>query len=461
MRTSRKYADPTELGVAPFVHIRLFAASLGAAVAGTTLSWTSPALDHLQDPNSTSPYHATTEQASWIGSLLAVGALLAAIPSGIAADKFGRKYPILALTAPYALSWALVVNSGNIWTLYAGRLLAGTGIGGICTLAPMYIAEITEEATRGPICSLFPLLFSIGVMGTFVVYAWAEYYMLCYVLSVVPVLFGVSFAFMPESPKYLVKIGREKEAKEALHFLRGEFYDVNSEIMEMRRDVLGMQGEKATLAEILRDGVYRKSLVACIVLFVFQQLSGINAVIFYTVPIFKAANSSLDPLASSLLVTSVQVVVTVLVMYIIDRLGRKVYLLQSTVIMSMCLFLLGLYFHLKSVQIEHPLMDAVPLASLMVFLFTFSMGFGPIPWVVVGEINTPEIIGTVSGIAAVANWTSGFVVTKTFGPMLEAIGPHWTFYLYGFYNALGTVLVSVFVPETRFKTPHEVFAKGA
>lgn len=343
--------------------------------------------------------------------------------------------------------------------LYIGRIIAGLGIGGTCTIVPMYLSEIVEDVTRGPICSLFPLLFSIGVLLTFIVKLWTEYYMLSYILSIIPVLFGISFMFMPESPKFLVMKGMEKKAKDSLHFLRGEFFDVNSEIMEIKKDVNSSTGDKASLIEILRDGAYSRSLLACVILFIFQQFSGINAVIFYTVDIFKAANSNLDPLISSILVASVQVFVTILVMLIVDKLGRKFYLLQSSIIMAVCLFSLGLYFHLKLIGITNSLLNLIPLISLMLYVFTFSLGFGPIPWIVVGEINTAEIIGTVSGIAMVANWLCGFIVTKTFGPMLESIGPNWTFYIYSILNILSTVLVTIFVPETRFKQPHEIFAK--
>lgn len=322
----------------------------------------------------------------------------------------------------------------------------------------MYIAEITEEVTRGTICSLFPLLFSIGVLLTFVVYIWAEYYLLSYILAIVPILFGVSFMFMPESPVYLVKTGKDKEAKGALKFLRGDYYDVNSELMELKREANISVAEKASLVEIVRDRVYCKSLTACLILFIFQQFSGINAVIFYTVPIFKAAKSSIDPLLSSITVASMQVVATVLVMYIIDKLGRKVYLVVSFAVMSVCLFLLGFYFHASYLGMEFGFMDLIPLVSLMFYILSFSVGSGPVPWVVVGEINTPEIVGTVSGVSMVANWLCGFVVTKSFAPMLVSLGAHWTFYIYAAYNVLAVGLVVFFVPETRFKIASEIFA---
>lgn len=327
-------------------------------------------------------------------------------------------------------------------------------------MVPMYLAEITEDVTRGPICSLFPLFFSTGVLVTFVVKIWTDYYLLTYVLSIFPVLYAATFLFMPETPVYLVKRGEDQKAKESLIFLRGDRYDVNSELLEIKKEVAAStSGEKASLLEVFKDRIYFKTMLACIIIFIFQQLSGINAVIFYTVPIFKAAKSNMDPLVSSILVAAVQVVVTILVMFIVDKFGRKIYLLLSGIIMAICLFLLGLYFHLKLLDVSNSFLDILPLLSLMTFIFSFSFGFGPIPWVVVGEINTPEIIGTVSSIAMIANWFSGFVVTKSFAPLLNATGPHFTFYIYAFFNLLGFILTYIFVPETRFKMPHEIFTK--
>ncbi|GLV44377.1 nebulosa [Carabus blaptoides fortunei] len=430
--------------------------SLIAWSAGTTLSWSSPCLAELEDANSTTAIHISQEEASWVGSLIAIGALLSAIPAGYCADKFGRKNSLLAITIPFTISWAFIIKASAVWMLYLGRLLAGVGTGAACVLTPMYIAEITEDSVRGPLCSFFALFLCSGIVFTFVIATFAKFVLLSSILAIVPMVFCVSFFFMPESPFYLLKTNRDKEAGKSLKFFRGKHADIVGELADMKRDIETSPEEKASLKEILCNRHYRRCLIACIVLFLFQQLSGINAVIFYTVPIFKASKSEMDPIVASILVSFIQVFVTVLVIFIIDKQGRRSYMLQSSVVNCISLAFLAMYFHLRSLHISFIGLDLVPLTSLMIFIFSFSIGMGPLPWVILGELLSPEIIGTVSGIAVMMNWFTGFVVTKSFGPMMLTLGAFVTFYIFAAFNALCLLCVYLFVPETRGRSQYEI-----
>lgn len=424
--------------------------------AGSTLSWSSPCLAELEDYNSTTSFHINSEEASWVGSLLALGALISAIPAGYCADKFGRKNSILFLTVPFISSWIFIVQSSNVWMLYVGRLLAGMGTGAICVLAPMYISEITEESLRGPLCSFFALFLCTGILLTFILATFAKFVLLSSLLTICPIIFGMSFIFMPESPVYLIKINKDKLARKSLKFLRGKFAEISTEISDLKKDIENSDEEKAGLKDILTNKHYFKCLVACTILFLFQQLSGINAVIFYTVPIFAASKSDLDPVLSSIIVAAIQVVVTVLVIFIIDKQGRKNYILQSSVVNCLALATLGFSFHLMHLKISFAGLNVIPLASLMIYIFSFSIGMGPIPWLILGELLSPEIVGTISGIAVMLNWFTGFVVTKSFGPMMTIFGPFITFYIFAIFNALCTLSVYFCVPETKGRNHQEI-----
>lgn len=426
---------------------------LGALIAGSTLSWTSPCLEYLEeDPDA--PFRLTVEGTSWIGALLGVGALLSAIPTAWAADKLGRRGASFAcICAPSLASWPLALLAQSSWQLYLARLLAGAGVGGVCTLAPMYIGELSGDKARSWLGSLFPLGFCSGIFLTFILVAGGiPYRPLTMLLGCLPVLNVIAiWTLAPESPSWLVRNGRLDDAARSLHLL-GRPVKINLTKLE---DEVACAPPSVSLAEMVRRPGYRMRLIACIILFVFQQFSGINAVMFYTVAIFKAADSGMDPVQSSCLVAAIQVVAVVMVAVLIDRAGRRTYLLGSAAIAVVCHLALGLYFHVKATGNSAP--GWVPLVSLLLFVFSFAIGFGSVPWVQIHELSPGESAATLSAVAMVANWSTGTLVTKTFGPAAHAWGEHTVFYTYAGLNLLGVLLVAICVPETRGKQQHEIF----
>lgn len=202
----------------------------------------------------------------------------------------------------------------------------------------------------------------------------------------------------------------------------------------------------------------RRALVTSLGLMVFQQLSGVNAVIFYTVPIFKSAGSSLPPDAAAIVVAVVQVAVAYAASALIERAGRRLFLLVSAAGMLVCLAALGLYFHLQRAGVAFPGLGALPLGSLVLYIVAFSLGFGPVPWMITGELFAPEVKGVASGLAVMVNWFLVFVVTFSFPIMNSKLGGHVTFYVFAAVMAAGTAFVRLVVPETRGKTVQEIQA---
>lgn len=154
----------------------------------------------------------------------------------------------------------------------------------------------------------------------------------------------------------------------------------------------------------------------------FQQFSGINAVIFYAQSIFEAAGSTLDPALCTIIVGVVQVVMTVASALLIEKAGRRILLLQSSVMMGLCLIMLGVYFSLKEGGTDVSKISVLPLGSVVLFIICFSLGFGPIPWMMMGELFASDVKGVASAIAVMFNWTLVFIITKTFAMMQAAWG---------------------------------------
>ncbi|XP_067006760.2 facilitated trehalose transporter Tret1 isoform X2 [Anabrus simplex] len=435
-------------------YLAALAATLGAMAAGTVLAWTSPTLPELQAPNSSLPL--SVEEGSWVGSLVAVGALAGAFPAGYCAETFGRKLTITALSAPFLLSWILIITAQNVAMLYIARLVAGIATGAISVTAPMYIGEIAEASVRGALGSFFQLMLTVGILYVYVFGAIASYVWLGIVCAAVPVALLVIFVWMPETPTFLLKKNRKADAERSLRFLRGANYNIQDELHILQLEVEEAAKNNASIKDLVSSRATRKALTVCLGLMVFQQLSGINAVIFYTVDIFEAAGSTLAPSVATIIVGVIQVVITYVASLLMDRAGRKILLLLSSGVETLCLGLLGLYFCLKDSGTDVSNLGWLPLVSLAFFVVVFSLGFGPIPWMMMGELFPASVKGAASGLAVTLNWVLVFTVTKSFQNLLTALGLHFTYWLFAIICAIAAVFVFFVVPETKGKSLQEI-----
>ncbi|XP_018576207.1 facilitated trehalose transporter Tret1-like isoform X2 [Anoplophora glabripennis] len=450
-------------------YVATISVSLGAFCAGTVLSWTSPGLAHItidgtNKTNGTFPtdeipapgFKITKSEEALVGAMLTIGALISAIPTGYLADKFGRKLIILGLSIPFLLNYLLISFAYNVETVVAGRFFAGIGLGGICVVAPMYIGEISEPSNRGMFGSFFQMFLSCGILFTCIIGSFANWMSLSLILAVAPVVFGVSFLFMPETPVYLVEKSKLDEAEKTLKELRGSSYDVSVELKTIQKEIMESREKKATLADIISDKANLRATLSVIGVLAFQQFSGINAVVFYTVAIFKAAGSNISPSLSAIIINLVQVVVSYISILIIEKANRKFYLMMSSSGMMLCLAGLGMFFHLKSLAVNVDHLGFIPLGSTVLFMICFSIGYGPVPWMLISELFSPEIKGIASGLAILANWVFAFIVTYSF-PIINAnLGDHVTFYIFASVMVCATIFVHFVVPETRGKSLLEI-----
>lgn len=421
---------------------------------GTALAWTSPVLPQLE--KETSFMVVTKDQGSWVSSLLALGAIAGALPSGSMADRLGRKKSLLLLAAPFLLSWFMILLSSSVWLLYIARFIVGLGVGAGCVLGPTYISEISEVSIRGTLGAMFQLFLTVGIFLAFVLGSYLSYTWFALICALVIVAFGGTFYFMPESPVWLVGKMRRQDASVAMNVLRGEDYDPGDELREMQKAVDDSIGRNTSFLDMLKSPVDRKAMLASFGMMFFQQASGVNAVIFYTVMIFQAAGSSMPPELSSILVALVQLVMSGVAALIVDRAGRKPLLMISTGVMSVSLIALGYYFRQKSNGSDVSSLGWLPLTSLIVFMIAFSVGLGPVPWMLMGELFSAETKAVASSVAVTLNWFMVFVVTKMFPTMNDHLGIDVTFWIFAVIMAGATAFTQFLVPETKGKTYNEI-----
>lgn len=270
--------------------------------------------------------------------------------------------------------------ASSVNMLYAGRVFAGIATGASCVVAPMFISEIAETSLRGALGAFFQLFLTVGILFIYVVGALVDWVTLSWASAIFPILLIVTVFFIPDSPIFLVKQGSRQEAAAALKWFWGRQCDTQTALANIQSDLDALSGD-AKLSDLFTVRANFMALIISLALMLFQQFSGINAVIFYAQSIFEAAGSTLDPAICTIIVGVVQVVMTVTSALLIEKAGRRILLLQSSVMMGFCLIMLGIYFSLLEGGSDVKNLSALPLGSVVLFIICFSLGFGPIPWV--------------------------------------------------------------------------------
>ncbi|XP_063707226.1 facilitated trehalose transporter Tret1-like [Culicoides brevitarsis] len=443
--------------------------SIASVAAGTAIAWSSPVNPKLsEDTLHDTPLDrvATEIEKSWIGSLVALGAFITPFIAGPLSDKIGRKWTLLSSAIFFILSFILLLTTRSVTQIYIARLIQGFGVGFVMTVQPMYIGEIASDAVRGALGSLMQLFITVGILYVYVIGPYNTYYELQWACLAIPIVFFATFFFMPESPNYLISRGRKDDATKALVFLRGKKpEEVQEEISVLEKNIQLAMEKAGSYVDVFRGKANTKALTISVGLCVFQQLSGINAVLFYTQDIFlkavgksgESTHGAPDSALSTIIVGAVMMGASGVTPLIVDRLGRKVLLLFSAAGIVVALGFLGLFFMLDAHNYEIvQSLGWLPVTALIVFVIVYCFGFGPLPWAVMGEMFSAEIKSKASAVVAGSCWFLGFCVTLGFEPLDTALGTHWAFWLFGICSAGGFIFVLLIVFETKGLTSQQI-----
>lgn len=402
-------------------------------------------------------FDITDADFSWIGSLTPLGAALVCLVIGTVIQMIGRKLTMLLLVIPFTVGWALVTFAENLAMLFIGRFLLGVSGGAFCVAAPTYTGEIAESRIRGSLGSYFQLMLVVGVLFAYVVGSRTTPFAFNLICAAIPLIFGAIFVFMPETPSYLISKGRKEDAAKSFRWLRGRDYDYSGELSELQAQHDAEKKNKVSLGAALARRSTIKAIFISLGLMFIQQMSGINAIIFYTKNIFDAANTGIDSGIATIIVGIMQVISVFVSSIIVDKLGRRLLLLPSAIVMSICSILLGAFFFMARADPDSvSSLGWLPVASLCVFVILFSLGFGPIPWMMMGELFANDIKGVAGSAAGAFNWGLAFLITRTFKDVSEAIGRGETFWVFAGFCVLGIVFVFFCVPETKGKSLAEI-----
>ncbi|XP_072289667.1 solute carrier family 2, facilitated glucose transporter member 8 [Eucyclogobius newberryi] len=431
-----------------------FAAVLGPLSFGFVLGYSSPAIPDLM--SSTDPkLRLDAQQASWFGSVVTLGAAAGGLLGGWMVQRFGRKLSLMMSSVPFVCGFTVIVAAQNVWMLYAGRVLTGLASGVTSLAVPLYISETAHERVRGLLGSCVQLMVVLGIMGVYLAGLVLEWRWLAVFSSVPPAMMLVCMCFMPETPRFLLSRGQRREAEEALRFLRGPEAPVQWECARIEESAQE-QGSQLRLSDLQDPGVFKPLLIG-VFLMIFQQMTGINAIMFYAQSIFEQAHFQNGDLGS-VLVGVTQVVFTALAAVVMDRAGRRLLLMISGVSMALSTAAFGVYFYLLNQPQPQTEMAWLALLSMGVFITGFALGWGPIPWLVMAEILPVRVRGFAGAACVLTNWGMAFIVTKNFQDMMTLLTSAWTFWLFSFMCVLNLVFTTFFLPETKGKTLEQIEA---
>lgn len=431
-----------------------FAVSIGSLNVGFSSAYTSPAL-----PNMNETIKITTEEKTWVGGLMPLAALVGGVAGGPLIECLGRRFTIMATALPFFIAWMLIANAVNVYMVFAGRIFCGICVGIVSLAFPVYVGETIQPEVRGSF-GLLPTAFgNTGILLAFFVGSYLNWSNLAFFGAALPVPFFLLMLLTPETPRWYVTKGRVEEAHKSLQWLRGKNANIEKEMRDLTRSQAEADRTGGNAFGQLLNMRFIPAILISLGLMLFQQLSGINAVIFYATTIFQKSGSSIDENLSSIIIGVVNFVSTFIATVLIDRLGRKILLYISSVSMICMLTILGVYYYFKDTQADVSAYGWLPLACLVIYVLGFSIGFGPIPWLMLGEILPSKVRGTAASLATGFNWTCTFIVTKTFHNIIDAIKMYGAMWLFAVICVIGLLFVIFFVPETRGKTLEEIEKK--
>lgn len=385
-------------------------------------------------------------QIEMVVSAVLFGALIGSGLSGRLTDLFGRR-KVLVITAVTFIVGALAsAFASTTGCLIFGRTILGVAIGVGSFTAPLYLAEIAPQRIRGMLVSLNQLAITIGIVFSYLV----NYYFSAQGrwpwmlgLGVVPaVILLVGTIFLPESPRWLVLKGWEHKARTILQRIRaGE--DITEEFDEIQQTV---KTEKGTHRLLLAKWV-RPILFISLGLSFFQQVTGINTIIYYAPTILQLAGfkQAGGAILATLGIGIINVLFTIIALPLIDRWGRRPLLLLGLTGMFISLAIMGIAFYYPGFAA----LRWVAVGSMVIYIASFAMSLGPIMWLIISEIFPLNIRGVGASLAISASWGFNMLVALTFLTLIELIGPSHTFWLYAFLCILGWLFVYFIVPETR------------
>ena len=403
-------------------------------------------------------YDLSSAMVGWVASCALIGCIAGAMFAGKLSDGIGRKKVLILSAILFAVSSIGILLPMSLdWFIFF-RIIGGLGIGIASMLAPMYISEIAPAPIRGRLVSINQLGIVSGILLIYFVNAtiagWHDEawnvsigWRWMFGSGVFPsVIFLALLFFVPESPRWLAQKQRWNDAEFILAKVNGA-RKAKTELDEIKA---ALNTEKNSFSDIVKPGV-RKALMIGIILCIFSQVTGINAIMYYAPEIFKATgDASSSALMQTVLVGVINVLFTLVAIKYVDKWGRRTLLLVGSSGMAVCLAIVGSAFYFGFAE------GYLVLIAILAYISFFAISLGPLAFVVISEIFSNRNRGAAMSVCIFFLWTSVYLVSQTFPMLLASIGSAFTFWIYMVMAIVAFFFILKMIPETKGKSLEEI-----
>ncbi|XP_076919910.1 plastidic glucose transporter 4-like [Bidens hawaiensis] len=434
--------------VLPYVGV----ASLGAILFGYHLGVVNGALEYLAKDLG---IVESTVLQGWVVSTLLAGATVGSFTGGSLADHFGRTKTFILDAVPLTIGAILCATAMNAETMIIGRLLSGIGIGISSAIVPLYISEISPTEIRGTLGSINQLFICIGILAALVAGLPLArnpiWWRTMFGIGVIPsVLLALGMMFSPESPRWLVQQRKMSQAEQSIRILYGK-NRVSELMQDLNASGQGSEEQDASWFDLFSSRYFKVVSVGA-TLFLFQQLAGINAVVYYSTSVFRHTGVTSD-VAASALVGVANVFGTIIASSLMDKIGRKTLLFTSFTGMAASMLLLSSSF---TWEILTPYSAPLAVIGTVLYVLSFSLGAGPVPALLLPEIFASRIRAKAVALSLCMHWITNFFIGLCFLSLVTAFGISKVYLGFGCICLLAVMYIASNVVETKGRSLEDI-----
>ncbi|XP_016495255.1 sugar transporter ERD6-like 5 isoform X2 [Nicotiana tabacum] len=392
---------------------------------------------------------------SVFASIMTFGGMIGALISGKVADIFGRRVTMWLLDLFFILGWCSIIFGKRAWWLDAGRLLMGVGSGIQLYVAPIYISEVTPKNIRGCFAAAASFTLTLGFSLAYYIGNNMNWRTLALVGASPCFIQVLGVFFIPESPRWLSKIGLEEEVEASLQRLRGGNADISTEAAEIRDYTKTVRQLSGSDFMDLFSRKYARPLIVGTGLMALVQFGGNSGISSFASSIFRAAGCSAD--SASRVMAVLQLPFAAMSIILTEKAGRRLLMMITSAGACLGCFLSALGFLLKDYHQPAELTSSMVFTGILLFSVSFTMGMGGTPWIIMSEILTINIKGSAGSFIALVNCFTSWIVSYAFNFLFQwnAAG---IFFLFSFFCGSVVVFVAMLVPETKGRTLEEIQA---
>jgi MFS transporter, SP family, arabinose:H+ symporter len=401
-------------------------------------------------------FQLSSSMHGFVISSALIGTVLGAIISGKPADKYGRKPVLFVIALLYVISAIGCAIASNVTSFTIFRFLGGIGVGASSAVAPMYIAEISPAKIRGRMTAMFQFNVIFGILMAYISnfllrdFGAEPWRWMLGVECIPAILFFILLNFIPESPRFLIKIGQTKKAKVILEVI--EVSSIEKEVDDIKLSMKQSAGQKISLF----SSMYFKPISIVILVAMFNQFSGINAILYYAPRIFELSGlSNSDSLFQSIFIGITNGIFTIVGLILIDRVGRKKLLIVGSIGMSICLGLVAITFYIQNFS------GFALLLYLIIYIMFFGFSTGAVIWVLIAEVFPNRVRGKGQSLGSFTHWFFAALITFLFPIIarISQIGVAHAFLFFSIMMVIQVFVVWLYFPETKGKTLEELEKK--